>query len=81
METMERTREHFFDGKELNIDRVVEEIQKDPYQARGIMEFIRDEMYKEEEFKGKLHELEDEYKEKKEQLYKDYGVEHGLYDN
>lgn len=72
---MERKREHFFDWKELSIDRVVEEIQKDPYQARSIMEFIRDEMNKEEEFKKKLHEMEDEYEEKKEELYKEYGME------
>jgi hypothetical protein len=39
------------------------------------MEFIRDEMNKEEELKKKLHEMEDEYEEKKHQLYKEYGVE------
>lgn len=72
---MEWKREHFFDWKELNIDKVVDEIQKDPYQARSIMEFIRDEMNKEEELKKKLHEMEDEYEEKKHQLYKEYGVE------
>lgn len=72
---MERKREHFFDWKDLSIDRVVEEIQKDPYQARSIMEFIRDEMNKEEEFKKKLHEMEDEYEDKKEELYREYGME------
>lgn len=77
---MERKREHFFDWKDLSIDRVVEEIQKDPYQARSIMEFIRDEMNKEEEFKKKLHELGDEYMEKKEKLYEEYGIEEDLYD-
>lgn len=73
---MERKREHFFDWDDLSIDKVVEEIQKDPYQARSIMEFIRDEMNKEEEFKQKLHELEDEYEEKKEELHKEYWIEY-----
>lgn len=73
---MERKREHFFDWEELSIDRVVEEIEKDPSQARSIMEFIRDEMNKEEEFKKRLHELGDEYKEKEKELYEEYGMEH-----
>ena len=73
---MERKREHFFDGKELSIDRVVEEINKDPSQARGIMEFIRDEMYKEEEFREKLEELNRHYKEKEKELYEEYGMEY-----
>lgn len=73
---MERTREHFFDWDELSIDRVVEEIQKDPYQARGIMEFIRDEMNKEEEFKEKLEELNKHHEKKKKELYEEYGMEY-----
>ena len=73
---MERKREHFFDWDELSIDRVVDEIQKDPYQARSIMEFISSEMKKEEEFKKKLHELGDEYEEKKKDLYEEYWMEH-----
>ena len=77
---MERKREHFFDGDELSIDKVVEEIEKDPYQARGIMEFIRDEMNKEEELKEKLENLKDEYKKKEKELYKEYGMEY-LYTN
>ena len=73
---MERKREHFFDWDELNIDRVVEEIQKDPYQARSIMEFIRDEMYKEEEFKEKLKELDEDHKKKEKELYEEYWMTH-----
>jgi len=74
---MERKREHFFDWDELSIDRVVEEIEKDPYQARGILEFIRDEMNKEEEFKEKLEELHHDHKKKEKELYEEYGY---LYD-
>lgn len=75
---MEWKREHFFDGDELSIDRVVEEINKDPSQARSIMEFIRDEMNKEEELKEKLHELHKEHKKKEKELYEEYGMEHLL---
>lgn len=75
---MERKREHFFDWKELSIDRVVEEIQKDPSQARSIMEFIRDEMNREEEFKEKLEELDRHHKEKEKELYKEYWMEYLL---
>jgi len=73
---MDWKREDFFDWKELSIDRVVEEIQKDPYQARWIMEFIRDEMNKEEEFKEKLKELHKLHKEKEKELYEEYGMEY-----
>lgn len=75
---MDRKREHFFDGEELSIDRVVEEIQKDPNQARSIMEFIRDEMYREEEFKEKLEELHKHHKKKEKELYEEYGMEYLL---
>ena len=73
---MERKREHFFDWDELSIDRVVEEIQKDPYQARSIMEFIRDEMNKEKEFEEKLAELHKLHKKKEKELYEEYGMEY-----
>lgn len=73
---MERKKEHFFDGKELSIDRVVDEILKDPTQTRSIMELIRDEMKKEEEFKEKLEELHHDYKKKEKELYKEYGMEY-----
>ena len=73
---MERKKEHFFDWDELSIDRVVEEISKDPNQARSIMEFIRDEMNKEEEFKEKLAELHRHHKEKEKEIYEEYGKEY-----
>ena len=73
---MERKREHFFDWDELSIDKVVEEISKDPSQARSIMEFIRDEMYREEEFKEKLEELHKHHKKKEKELYEEYGMEY-----
>jgi len=73
---MERKREHFFDWDELSIDKVVEEISKDPNQARSIMEFIRDEMNKEEEFKEKLAELHRHHKEKEKEIYEEYGKEY-----
>ena len=73
---MDWKREDFFIGDELSIDRVVEEIQKDPYQARSIMEFIRDEMNKEEEFKEKLEELHKHHKKKEKELYEEYGMEY-----
>lgn len=73
---MERKREDFFDWDELSIDRVVEEIQKDPYQARGIMEFIRDEMNKEKEFEERLDKLHKDHKKKEKELYEEYGMEY-----
>ena len=73
---MERKREHFFYWDELSIDKVVEEISKDPNQARSIMEFIRDEMNKEEEFKEKLAELHRHHKEKEKEIYEEYGKEY-----
>lgn len=73
---MERKKEDFFIGNELSIDHVVEAIQNDVTQTRAIMEFIASVMKKDEEFKKKLHELEDEYEEKKEALYNEYGVEY-----
>ena len=73
---MERKKEHFFDWDELSIDKVVEEISKDPNQARSIMEFIRDEMNKEKEFEEKLAELHKLHKEKEKELYEEYGMEY-----
>jgi hypothetical protein len=73
---MERKKEDFFNGNELSIDHVVEAIQNDVTQTRAIMEFIASVMKKDEEFKKKLHELEDEYEEKKEALYNEYDVEY-----
>lgn len=73
---MERKKEHFFDWDELSIDKVVEEINKAPSQARSIMEFIRDEMNKEEEFKKKLAELHKLHKEKEKEIYEEYGKEY-----
>ena len=73
---MEFKKEDFFNGNELSIDHVVEAIQNDVTQTRAIMEFIASVMKKDEEFKQKLHELEDEYEEKKEALYNEYGVEY-----
>ena len=72
---MGRKKEDFFNGNELSIDHVVEAIQNDVTQTRAIMEFIASVMKKDEEFKQKLHELEDEYEEKKEALYNEYGVD------
>lgn len=72
---MEFKKEDFFNGNELSIDHVVEAIQNDVTQTRAIMEFIASVMKKDEEFKQKLHELEDEYEEKKEALYNEYGVD------
>lgn len=73
---MEFKKEDFFNGNELSIDHVVEAIQNDVTQTRAIMEFIASVMKKDEEFKQKLHELEDEYEEKKEALYNEYDVEY-----
>ena len=73
---MEFKKEDFFNGNELSIDHVVEAIQNDVTQTRAIMEFIASVMKKDEEFKKKLHELEDEYEEKKEALYNEYDVEY-----
>lgn len=73
---MERKKEDFFDGNELSIDRVVDAIQNDVSWTRSIMEFISNEMHKEEEFKKKLHELGDEYDEKRKELYKEYWMEY-----
>ncbi len=72
---MERKKEHFFKDGKLSIDDVVTAIENDPSQTRGIMEFIAQEMEKEEEFKEKMHALDDEYKEKKVELHKEYGMD------
>ena len=40
------------------------------------MEFIRDEMNKEEEFKEKLAELHRHHKEKEKEIYEEYGKEY-----
>ena len=75
---MELTREHLFNWKDLDIDKVTEMIQQEPWRTREILWFIADEMQREEEFKEKLHELKDEYEEKERDLYKEYWMEHLL---
>ena len=75
---MELTREQLFNWKDLDIDKVTEMIQQEPWRTREILWFIADEMQREEEFKEKLHELKDEYEEKERELYKEYWMEHLL---
>jgi cyclopropane fatty-acyl-phospholipid synthase-like methyltransferase len=74
----ELTREHLFKGNELDIDKVADMIQQEPWRTREILWFIADEMHKEEEFKEKLHELKDDYEEKVKELHKEYWMEHLL---
>lgn len=73
---MEFTREHFFSGRDLNIDAVSEAITNEPWRVKEILEFIADEMHKEVELKEKLDELKDEYHAKKHELLKEYGMDH-----
>jgi GrpB-like predicted nucleotidyltransferase (UPF0157 family) len=73
---MEISRDYLFHGKELHIDHVVSLIESDPSKTREVMEFIGDEMRKEEELKEKLEDLKEDYHHKKHELYKEYGMEH-----
>ena len=69
---MELTREELFEWKELNIDKVADMIQQEPWRTKEILEFISDEMHKEVEFKERLEELKHEYHHKKKDLYEEY---------
>lgn len=72
---MEYTREHFFNWKDLNIDKVVEIIQQDPSRTRDVMDFIAHEMKKEEELKEKLAEMKEDYHKRKHELIEEYWME------
>lgn len=72
----ELTRDELFDGTELNIDRVTEMIQQEPWRTKEILEFIAHEMRKEVEFNEKLDHLKHEYHHKKKALYEEYGMEY-----
>ena len=66
-------RDEFFDGKELNIEKVATKMEQEPWMIRSVLNFISTEMRKEEEFKMKMHELKEEYEDKEYQLREEYG--------
>ena len=73
---MEFKREDFFEGKNLSIERTATRMEEEPWRIREILNFIADEMHKEEEFKEKLEKLKEHHEQEAKELIKSYGMEY-----
>lgn len=73
---MEFKREDFFDWKHLSIERTATRMEEEPWRIREILNFIADEMKKEEEFKEKMKNLKEHHEQEAKELIKSYGMEY-----
>lgn len=70
--TMERKNEHFFDGEEVNMWKVISMLQQYPAQWEQILNFVMHRLVHLTEFRVKKEHLKHKYEKKKQELYAEY---------
>ena len=69
---MERKTEHFFDGTEPSMKKIVEKLQQYPQEAESIIDYVIQKAEHFTEFRVKKEHLKHKYDKKLQELYAEY---------
>jgi len=69
---MERKTEHFFDGTEPSMKKIVEKLQQYPQEAESIIDYVIEKVEHFTEFRVKKEHLKHKYDKKLQELYAEY---------
>ena len=69
---MERKTEHFFDGTEPSMKKIVEKLQQYPQEAEQIIDYVIEKVEHFTEFRVKKEHLKHKYDKKIQELYAEY---------
>lgn len=69
---MERKTEHFFDGTEPSMKKIVEKLQQYPQEAESIIDYVIEKTKHFTEFRVKKEHLKHKYDKKLQELYAEY---------
>lgn len=69
---MEFKTEHFFNGTEPSIKKIMEKLQQYPQEAEKIMDYVIEKVEHFTEFKVKKEHLKHKYDKKMQELYAEY---------
>lgn len=69
---MERKTEHFFDGDQPSLSKIVQKLQQYPQEAEQIIDFVIEKVEHFTEFRVKKEHLKDKYDKKLRDLYAEY---------
>lgn len=72
---MERKTEHFFDGTEPSITKIVQKLQQYPQEAEKIIDYVIKKAEFFTEFRVKKEHLKHKYDKKLQELYAEYMTE------
>ena len=72
---MERKTEHFFDGTEPSMTKIVQKLQQYPQEAEKIIDYVIKKVEHFTEFRVKKEYLKHKYDKKLQELYADYMTE------
>ena len=72
---MERKTEHFFDGTEPSMTKIVQKLQQYPQEAEKIIDYVIEKVEHFTEFRVKKEHLKHKYDKKLQELYAEYMTE------
>ena len=72
---MERKTEHFFDGTEPSMTKIVQKLQQYPQEAEKIIDYVIKKVEHFTEFRVKKEHLKHKYDKKLQELYAEYMTE------
>ena len=69
---MERKTEHFFDGDQPSMTKIMQKLQQYPQEAENIMNYVLEKVEHFTEFRVKKEHLKHKYDKKMQELYAEY---------
>ena len=69
---MQRKTEHFFDGEEPSITKIMQKLQQYPQDAEKILDYVIEKVEHFTEFRVKREHLQEKYDHKLNELYAEY---------
>ena len=69
---MERKTEHFFDGDQPSMVKIMQKLQQYPQEAEAIMNYVLEKVEHFTEFRVKKEHLKHKYDKKMQELYAEY---------
>ena len=69
---MERKTEHFFDGDQPSMTKIIQKLQQYPQEAEAIMNYVLEKVEHFTEFRVKKEHLKHKYDKKMQELYAEY---------
>lgn len=69
---MERKTEHFFDGDQPSMTKIMQKLQQYPQEAEAIMNYVLEKVEHFTEFRVKKEHLKHKYDKKMQELYAEY---------